>query len=229
MRLTTPSMAFSIGTTPQSTSPVSTASSTSGTVTKSTSSAAARSAWVRTACSVNVPNGPKKPTREIGRVAIDREATSERRLWQRWRRGRIDAAAAPRRPRRRAHRRRRRSSPGCAGCPSPTSATPSSTTTAPSARACRRRCSGPGKTPEQCARIVAELLANGDGPVLVTRVSAEQVKAIEAAARVRAARMARLEAAGCLLYRAPEHARRRVGGRRHRRDRGRARSPTSAS
>ena len=39
----------------------------------------------------------------------------------------------------------------------------------------------PGKSPEQCARIVTELLANGDGPVLVTRVSADQAKAVEAA------------------------------------------------
>jgi pyridinium-3,5-biscarboxylic acid mononucleotide synthase len=57
---------------------------------------------------------------------------------------------------------------------------------------------GPGKTPEQCARIVAELIANGDGPVLVTRVSAEQVKAVEAAVGPG------LTAAGCLLYRAPQ-------------------------
>ena len=40
---------------------------------------------------------------------------------------------------------------------------------------------GPGKTPEQCARIAAELLANGDGPVLLTRVSGDQIKAVEAA------------------------------------------------
>lgn len=33
----------------------------------------------------------------------------------------------------------------------------------------------PGKTPEQCAGIVAELLAAGSGPVLVTRADAEQV------------------------------------------------------
>ena len=57
---------------------------------------------------------------------------------------------------------------------------------------------GPGKTPEQCARIVAELLTNGAGPVLVTRVSSEQVKAVEAAVGAGAS------AAGCLLYRPPE-------------------------
>lgn len=33
---------------------------------------------------------------------------------------------------------------------------------------------GPGKSPEQCAAIVAELLAGGPGPVLLTRASAEQ-------------------------------------------------------
>ena len=33
---------------------------------------------------------------------------------------------------------------------------------------------GPGKSPEQCALIVGELLANDDGPVLLTRVTSEQ-------------------------------------------------------
>jgi NCAIR mutase (PurE)-related protein len=37
---------------------------------------------------------------------------------------------------------------------------------------------GPGKTPEQCVRIVAELLAHGTGPVLLTRASDDQVKAV---------------------------------------------------
>jgi pyridinium-3,5-biscarboxylic acid mononucleotide synthase len=36
---------------------------------------------------------------------------------------------------------------------------------------------GPGKSPEHVAGIVGELLTNGTGPVLVTRVSAEQTKA----------------------------------------------------
>lgn len=36
---------------------------------------------------------------------------------------------------------------------------------------------GPGKTPRQCAGIVRELLAEGSGPVLLTRASAEQVSA----------------------------------------------------
>jgi pyridinium-3,5-biscarboxylic acid mononucleotide synthase len=66
---------------------------------------------------------------------------------------------------------------------------------------------GPGKSPEQCARIVAELLAHGDGPVLVTRVSAEQAKAVEAAVGPGSRRDPAwhgLSAAGCLLYRAPE-------------------------
>jgi NCAIR mutase (PurE)-related protein len=38
----------------------------------------------------------------------------------------------------------------------------------------------PGKTPEQCAAIVEELLGATDGPVLVTRASDEQVKAVSA-------------------------------------------------
>jgi NCAIR mutase (PurE)-related protein len=39
---------------------------------------------------------------------------------------------------------------------------------------------GPGKTPEQAAAIVAELLERSSGPVLVTRVTPEQRKAIDA-------------------------------------------------
>ena len=38
----------------------------------------------------------------------------------------------------------------------------------------------PGKTPAQCAAIVAELLAEGSGPVLLTRASAEQAAAATA-------------------------------------------------
>lgn len=36
---------------------------------------------------------------------------------------------------------------------------------------------GPGKSPEQCAMIVSEMLANGEGPVLLTRVDDNQAKA----------------------------------------------------
>jgi hypothetical protein len=41
---------------------------------------------------------------------------------------------------------------------------------------------GPGKTPEQCARIVVELLGEPSGPVLLTRADPDQVKAATAAA-----------------------------------------------
>jgi NCAIR mutase (PurE)-related protein len=40
---------------------------------------------------------------------------------------------------------------------------------------------GPGKTPEQCVAIVAELLEGGDDPVVLTRASDEQRLAVEAA------------------------------------------------
>ncbi len=40
---------------------------------------------------------------------------------------------------------------------------------------------GPGKTAEQCSRIVGELLDRGTGPVLLTRASADQAKAALAA------------------------------------------------
>jgi pyridinium-3,5-biscarboxylic acid mononucleotide synthase len=39
---------------------------------------------------------------------------------------------------------------------------------------------GPGKSPEHCAAIVEELLGATTGPVLVTRASADQVKAVSA-------------------------------------------------
>lgn len=40
---------------------------------------------------------------------------------------------------------------------------------------------GPGKSPEQCVAIVAELLTHGSGPVLVTRTTEDQRKALEVA------------------------------------------------
>ena len=40
---------------------------------------------------------------------------------------------------------------------------------------------GPGKTPEHCVAIVDELMTNGEGPILLTRVSDEQRAAVTAA------------------------------------------------
>lgn len=40
---------------------------------------------------------------------------------------------------------------------------------------------GPGKSPQQCVEIVGELLTNGTGPVLITRIDEAQRKALEAA------------------------------------------------
>src|SRR3954453_5421921 len=40
---------------------------------------------------------------------------------------------------------------------------------------------GPGKTPEQCAAIVEELLRDGDAPVLLTRASPAQIDAVTVA------------------------------------------------
>ena len=40
---------------------------------------------------------------------------------------------------------------------------------------------GPGKSPSQCARIVAEMLSGGSGPVLLTRAGSDQVAAALAA------------------------------------------------
>ncbi len=41
---------------------------------------------------------------------------------------------------------------------------------------------GPGKTPEHCAAVVQELLGGTEGPVLLTRASEAQVKAVSAVA-----------------------------------------------
>lgn len=56
---------------------------------------------------------------------------------------------------------------------------------------------GPGKSPEQCARIVAELLGNGTGPVLLTRADADQIAAVLAVDEDAVVE------AGCVLWRAP--------------------------
>ena len=57
---------------------------------------------------------------------------------------------------------------------------------------------GPGKSPEQCVRIVGELLGHGSGPVLLTRASAEQADAtIDAHGAAETM-------GGCLLWRRPE-------------------------
>jgi NCAIR mutase (PurE)-related protein len=56
---------------------------------------------------------------------------------------------------------------------------------------------GPGKQPEDCARIVAELLEHGTGPVLLTRSTPDQRRAC------RAVDGDVVEFGGCLLWRAP--------------------------
>jgi NCAIR mutase (PurE)-related protein len=61
---------------------------------------------------------------------------------------------------------------------------------------------GPGKTPEQCVRIVAELLAHGDAPVLLTRASEAQAKAVVAE------HGPAVQEGGCVLYREPAPSRR---------------------
>jgi NCAIR mutase (PurE)-related protein len=56
---------------------------------------------------------------------------------------------------------------------------------------------GPGKTAEQCVRIVTELLAHGGGPVLLTRASDDQQKAV-LATHPDGERLG-----GCVLWRRP--------------------------
>lgn len=57
---------------------------------------------------------------------------------------------------------------------------------------------GPGKSAEQCVRIVGELLEHGNGPVLLTRADVEQSKATVAVHGPAD------ERGGCLLWRRPE-------------------------
>jgi NCAIR mutase (PurE)-related protein len=60
---------------------------------------------------------------------------------------------------------------------------------------------GPGKSAEQCVAIVGELLANGTGPVLVTRADEAQVKAMLAI------HVDGEQRAGTILWRRPERVR----------------------
>ena len=57
---------------------------------------------------------------------------------------------------------------------------------------------GPGKSPEQCVRIVGELLDHDSGPVLLTRVTDQQAKA------VLGVHQDGLLRSGSILWRAPE-------------------------
>ena len=57
---------------------------------------------------------------------------------------------------------------------------------------------GQGKTAQQCTEIVGELLAEGSGPVLLTRIDAATAATVQAAHPDGTAR------AGCVLWRRPE-------------------------
>src|SRR5438046_2617533 len=129
-----------------------------------TRSASARSAWLRRASSVKVPAGPRKATRTNARIlTTSMDEPTLRQLLADVRSGAMspdDAVARLRRlpfadlgfARVDHHRALRQ---GLA-----------------------EAVYAPGKTPEQCAEIVAELLAEpADGPVLLTRANPEQAKA----------------------------------------------------
>ena len=171
-----------MATNPRSTSPVSTASSTSGMVRYSTCSAEARSGWVFSACSVNVPSGPRKPTRVLGaggghgRARLFPPARPSSHRTFAGHNGRpmderelTELIEGVRDGTRRA---RRRGGACCAGCPF----TEVGDTLVDHHRALRQGMPeavyGQGKSAEQCIEIVGELLAHGSGPVLLTRVIA---------------------------------------------------------
>ncbi|MDA8310932.1 MAG: nickel pincer cofactor biosynthesis protein LarB [Actinomycetota bacterium] len=70
---------------------------------------------------------------------------------------------------------------------------------------------GPGKSPEQCASIVVELLGAASGPVLLTRATPDQVAAAQRAALDAGYREATVTAAGGLSLAAWRPAPRRPG------------------
>jgi pyridinium-3,5-biscarboxylic acid mononucleotide synthase len=132
-----------------------------------TSSIAARSTWLSSACSVKVPNGPRKAMRGMAlhNTAVDEVAL--RRLLDEVRSGAVpadDAVAAL--------RRLPWADLGFARVDHH--------------RALRQRVAeavyAPGKTAGQCAAIVAELLSVPGGPVVLTRADADQVAAAADAA-----------------------------------------------
>jgi NCAIR mutase (PurE)-related protein len=64
---------------------------------------------------------------------------------------------------------------------------------------------GPGKSPDQCVRIIGELLTHGQGPVLITRASEDQLAAVISAHGPVYGEPVR--AGGCALWRAPSQIR----------------------
>lgn len=64
---------------------------------------------------------------------------------------------------------------------------------------------GPGKSPDQCVRISAELLAHSSGPVLITRADDTQIGAMTAAHEATYGPPLRVGASA--LWRAPDHIR----------------------
>src|SRR3954452_6630992 len=163
--LTVPSMAFSMATKPQSTWPASVTASTSGMDPTGTSSPDARSGWLSSASSVNVPRGPRKAMRGMAQHNTAVDEASLRQLLEQVRAGEVapdDAVAVLRRlpwvdlgfARVDHHRALRQ---GMA-----------------------EAVYAPGKTAEQCAAIVAELLSAPGGPVVLTRADKDQLAAATA-------------------------------------------------
>ena len=118
----------------------------------------ARSGWVSSACSVNVPSGPRKPT-PGGRGRVVRRRRSRRRKIVTWTKPalrrllddvRCGRGRTPTTP-----------SPSCAACPSPTSASPGSTTTGRCARGCPRRSTARARRPSRRRPSSRELLDAG--------------------------------------------------------------------
>ena len=119
-------------------------------------------ASLRSASSVKVPSGPRKPIRRVGpstasedapvaypgRIVNVMDEPALQRLLD-------ECGPGPCSP--------TRWCAGCAGCPSPTWGSPRSTTTARSGRACPRRSTVRERRAEQCSAIVGELLAGADG------------------------------------------------------------------
>ena len=185
MKLTMPSIEFSIGTTPQSTSPLATASSTSGTDGNGDELLAGEVGLRPHRLLGERAERPEEPDPTGSRWRARRAFVMARLLAPGRRRpdfgarlsdADVDAWRLPAcgvdEPTLRALLDDLRpgasapttSSASCSGCRSPTSATPSSTTTARCARACPRRSTGRARRPSSACAIVGELLDHGDRP-----------------------------------------------------------------
>ncbi len=184
--LTEPSMAFSMGTKPRSTSPASTARQHVGDRRQGDHLAARPGrAACSSACSVKVPTGPRKPTRgavsspgapdSSGDAADPVTTGQDSDVDEASLRELLDGVRSG------AHQRPTTPWPSCAACRSPTSASPGSTTTGRCARAWPRPSTRRARPRAGAAPSWASCWPPAQSTVLVTRADDAQAAAALAA------------------------------------------------